>query len=326
MSSAKKISNTTIDTALKWLVKLESPSLSDSDKEAFYEWLNTSYEHQAAYIHAEKIWLKGKALEKIPSASKEKKLNFALGPLVSSVSIASFFAIVLFAFLNLNMFRKEVNHVNYETGIGQQRELELSDGTVIKLNTSTIIDVALDGAAARVLSLKQGEVYLDVAHDKTRPFVVKTEDGLVVVLGTRFSVNKSAGHTTVTVEEGRVGLLPDEAKWKKQTIDVELKANQQMDLAHGKTILEVDPGKTLSWREGKLHFSGELLQDVVRQFNRYFQKQIVVGNESLKNRRVVAVIPLNDGFDSAISLLEESLNLRSKNLIHENKVMLLPKD
>lgn len=95
----------------------------------------------------------------------------------------------------------------YATGMGEQRSLALADGSTIELNVRTKIRVRLT-ADRRTVDLLEGQALFHVAKDKTRPFIVQSDDTKVRAIGTEFDVYRRRTGITVTVIEGRVAVLP----------------------------------------------------------------------------------------------------------------------
>jgi transmembrane sensor len=93
------------------------------------------------------------------------------------------------------------------TGIGEQRQLVLEDGTRVFLNTDTRLVVKYTEAARRV-ELRQGEALFNVAKKSDWPFVVVAGDREVRALGTSFVVRKQDEELAVMLVEGKVVVSP----------------------------------------------------------------------------------------------------------------------
>ena len=95
---------------------------------------------------------------------------------------------------------------------GKEFSLRLSDGTQVWLNSeSSLVFPVRFGDEPREVTVT-GEAYFDVAHDEAHPFVVKTENLSVRVLGTAFNVRAHAADplTEVVLERGSVRLQTPE--------------------------------------------------------------------------------------------------------------------
>lgn len=302
--------------AIEWLAHLQSPDLSDAQEEAFFAWLDESPLHQAAYVKSEALWEKGEILEKVTPRDEQK----------ISTSIASWFAfdfpsmpavaasvLVLFCGLGLFQYFQPASETGtYRTALGQQQEIILSDGSKLLLNTNTRIEVDFR-RDQRVVRLTQGEVFFDIEKSQGRPFDVVTSSGTVRVLGTQFTVFDTQEKTIVTVVEGRVGLSAAHAVNDKFSADITLTENQQLSIeeaAEGMQAQQVNASIETAWRKQKLIYHGARLKDVIRDINRYYDSQLVLGNPELAEKEVVAVLQLGD-FSTTLTSLKISLDLRS---------------
>lgn len=97
------------------------------------------------------------------------------------------------------------------TATGERRETVLADGTRLMLNTASAIDLRYS-AAERLIVLRAGEILVHSAPDAAgRPLRVRTQEGTVRAIGTRFTVRQQEGRTFVAVLEGLVELSPARA-------------------------------------------------------------------------------------------------------------------
>ena len=188
------------------------------------------------------------------------------------------------------------------TRIGEQRTIELDDGSVVTLNTAGQLVVDYSGPTRRIL-LERGEAYFEVAEVPARPFTVDLGLRSVTAVGTEFSVRKDPQHYQVAVIEGAVaiGEFADgaaqhrlEAGWVAE-VDVqrnELKAFQpdSMDRYAG-------------WRNGMVSFSREPLYQVVQELNRYTRKKILIEDSAVMDLSVYIIVDVNE-IDAALEGLE----------------------
>nr|WP_315250286.1 FecR domain-containing protein [uncultured Duganella sp.] len=96
------------------------------------------------------------------------------------------------------------------TGVGQQRGVTLADGTLIRLNTDSAMDIRFD-QDERLVVLRRGEILVETGHAAeyaARPLTVLTEHGRMRALGTRFVVRLHGDQTRIAVQEGAVEILP----------------------------------------------------------------------------------------------------------------------
>jgi transmembrane sensor len=111
------------------------------------------------------------------------------------------------------LFSEEL--VAMQTKAGEHRLVVLPDSTHVWLNASSIIRYPKAFTDSRRKVYLEGEAFLDVTTDPSRPFTVESGDTEIKVLGTSFNVNARADMpVTVTVVTGKVqfGPLSDQGR------------------------------------------------------------------------------------------------------------------
>jgi transmembrane sensor len=202
---------------------------------------------------------------------------------------------------------------DFETATGEQRTFELEDGSVVSLNTHSRVTVRL-GAHAREVRLVRGEALFHVAHDASRPFLVATDDAVVQAVGTQFDVYRRDDGTVVAVLEGRVNVTPagDPAGGaaapgggsKPAAAPRRLDASQEARVNHAGSvsIREVNNvSDTVAWRERRLIFRDQTLEQIVGEFNRYRATPIRLA-DSVAERVYTGVFDADDA-DSLLQVL-----------------------
>lgn len=148
---------------------------------------------------------------------------------------------------------------------GRQFELTLPDGTRVWLNSASSIRYPIVFASDTRHVAVTGEVFLDVAKDKRKPFSINvSEKNKVDVLGTQLNINayKDEPDITTTLLEGSVKvqgiiLKPGQQAQMKQTGNVQLLENVDLD-------------RVMAWKNGLFNFNGTDLQSAMRQLERWY--------------------------------------------------------
>jgi transmembrane sensor len=216
----------------------------------------------------------------------------------------------------------------YTTDFGGLSRIVLDDGSIINLNTNSMIRVQLT-AELRHIVLERGEALFKVARDKTRPFDVEAGSTIVRAVGTEFSVRVREASETgggglkdveVLVKEGRVAIDPP--KGEKPLERVTALPASTSTLSAGEAVVinsrrvqvqkvaEADVDRKLSWTEGRLWFERQTLKDVVAEFNRYNRRQMVIADPSIENLRIGGGFEATDP-ESFIAALERTLGVRA---------------
>lgn len=148
----------------------------------------------------------------------------------------------------------------------------LSDGSKVWLNagSSVTYSVAFVGTERKVAV--SGEAYFEVAKDELKPFIVKTDDIEVRVLGTHFNVNGFEDD----VPGVQVTLLEGSVKVDKGTTNRLLKPGQQAVVNTDIEVTDdVDLDLVMAWKNGFFQFSNASLQTVMQQISRWYDVDVV---------------------------------------------------
>lgn len=194
---------------------------------------------------------------------------------------------------------------DYRTAPGERRRLQLAQGASVELNTRTSIAMREDGRGP-CFELIAGEAAIEVASD--RPVIVRAGGGEAAASAGNFTVRLVDDGVQVTCLTGRVGVAAAGR-------NIDLRAAQRASYGDGAApIVEaVDANTAEAWREGRIIFSGERLDAVVAELNRYRSGRIIVTNAELGRIPVNAVFMV-DRMDRAVSQLSGFTDARVTNL------------
>ena len=178
----------------------------------------------------------------------------------------------------------------YSTAIGEQRVLELADGSIVHLNTDSRLRVRYT-QASRSLRLLSGQALFKVKRDAVRPFLVRSGDAVIRAVGTQFDVYRRPADTQVAVLEGAVQILRDrhdnQLEISTSNINPDAQSSSNASLANatqrlnageaaavaadGKVMKRepLDAIRTTAWRQRRLVFREDTLGDIAAEFNRY---------------------------------------------------------
>lgn len=182
----------------------------------------------------------------------------------------------------------------YVTGVGEQRTVKLADGSVLALNTASVVEVAYS-AGRRDIRLLQGQALFDVAHNPQRPFVVTAADRKVTALGTRFDVRLDGPAMKVVLVEGRVKVEPLRPAGLDRIAPVlarrTLEAGEALvaDPREGVEIAVADTEQATSWRRGQVVFRDDTIGAAVAEMNRYSDTQLVVDDPRIAALKISGV-------------------------------------
>lgn len=192
----------------------------------------------------------------------------------------------------------------FSTKRGQQVEVPLPDGTRLRLDTATRVEVAYY-RQRREVRLADGQAVFAVQADAGRPFHVLAGPMRVTVVGTRFSVRHTPGipgdaGVHVAVEEGKVRVAraagPAGGAPASGAVGepVTLVAGQQIssDAEGGLTpVSAVNHAGIAPWRDYRVSFDNARLDRALAELGRYADLKIIIRDPA------VAALPITGVFD-----------------------------
>ncbi len=187
---------------------------------------------------------------------------------------------------------------------GKRARLLLSDGTSISMNSGSRLIYRTEMRGKRREVYLNGEAFLDVARDESRPFIVKTDRLDVSVLGTSFNVKAYPYEEkqSVVLVSGKVSVLGD-------MLDRDyVMAPDQMfsysSLNCDVSIDTVNPEDYICWKSDLLNLDSDSLQNVLMQLTRRYNVDFVYDN-ALRDISMTGKLDLSDGLEAAL----ESISL-----------------
>ena len=151
-----------------------------------------------------------------------------------------------------------------------------------------------------------GEAYLEVAHDAENPFVVKTNDMDICVLGTTFNVNAYPEHADVvtTLAEGKVQV----AGVASQAVLVP--GEQAIASPEGMEVRKVDVQAYTSWKDGVFVFRSMPLEEIMEQVYRWYGVEAVFFNESVRTETFTGIINRSMSAEEFFRVIEKVVDVR----------------
>jgi transmembrane sensor len=310
--------------AAVWVARLHGPDRSPQMERECLAWQARSAEHREAFERCTETW------QDVPNVSVANAYAAASGSGAASgarrrwsLSWAGAGALaVVIAGTGLLVQQLRDPGV-YSTGVGEQHQVLLADGTRMSLNTGTRVRVDL-GAERRSVKVEGGEALFEVGKDPRRPFVVRVAGSEVEALGTTFAVrftpddSQPSQTLTVTLIEGQVAVRPlvggGAGGVPAASHAVRLQAGERVRLsaavaASAETSPRVDRPNidaVMAWQRSEAVFDDAALADAVAEMNRYTRTPIVLLDASaLADLRVSGLYRTSDsaGFARAVAAL-----------------------
>ncbi len=191
----------------------------------------------------------------------------------------------------------------YGTIVGEQRAIELTDGSIIHLNTQSRVRVAFT-QESRDVYLSEGQAIFKVKHDAMRPFRVHVGEAVIQAIGTQFDVRRLADRTNVAVIDGLVQIIARPVEDSDPAALAHLPASTRIPAGEEASIVidgRITPHQTVdavevnAWQQRRLIFRKNTLAEIVAEFNRYNRKpQLRVEGAALQARRFSGVFDADD--------------------------------
>ncbi|MGB1352219.1 MAG: FecR family protein [Luminiphilus sp.] len=320
-----------------WIAAIER-GLTKEEESELDSWLSRSTANYQLFMELAQLWDNMEVLNRLsdlfpePQSEERYPSNRVLS--VSAVAASVVVGILLFVTLQTQGIRNPAlqdnvlvaNELSYDTAIGDHATFELSDGSIISLNTNSHVRVNYT-ASERLLMLDRGEVHVKVAHDSDRPLSVAVGNKVVRAVGTEFNVEITQDASIeLVVTDGVVmvgvldasdeGASSDTPKLLPQSSTIVGAGEQVLISANGQNTDSIKPESIerdeiavkLSWREGNLIFRGESLEEAVYEVGRYTAVEFVFLDEETREVRVAGLFKAGD-VEGLLAALRNHFNI-----------------
>jgi transmembrane sensor len=208
-----------------------------------------------------------------------------------------------------------------ETPNGGQYQVILPDGTKVWLNAASVLKFpsSFAGLKERRVDLS-GEGYFEVSHNAKQPFIVKSRQQEVLVLGTHFNITSYTGETTITtllkgaVMVRRSGKIANPLEGEDFAV---LKPGEQSELKEKITISPADLEMATAWKDGLFIFNKTKLQNILMQLSRWYNVHVDYSDVP-KDRALSGAIKRESNLSSVLKMLYETSRINF--IIEDNTI------
>ncbi|WP_180335665.1 FecR family protein [Labilibaculum filiforme] len=238
--------------------------------------------------------------ERIALAQKDTVLQFSkTKAMVNSGKIT-------YSLYDSELSRNEYHKINVPRN--GEYYVVLPDGTKAWVNSASSIGFYSQFSANKRIIELQGEAYFEVEKDSLRPFIVRTTNMDVRVLGTHFNVKAYADedYTYTTLSEGKVQLTMGEKR-------ANMIPNQQivLDNLTGKyEAKQVDASIYTAWKDGKFIFRDEPLENIMSCLSRWYDIEVFYPNQDIKKELFSMRVNRYEDIDALLKKMEKTGALR----------------
>lgn len=307
-----KILNMEIDRYI--LEKFFMNEADASEISAIEAWLNedeaNKNEFQKAYdrfvlttLTVSKMELKAE-MTRMQTASKARRIR-RIAVYAASVAAALILGVLLNWHFNDGLsLSGSPQMLALSTDPGQRANVTLPDGTVVKLNSGSVLEYPTVFSRKERRVKINGEAMFDVAKDADKPFIVETFAYDVKVLGTKFNIiaEEQTGDFSTALLEGRVSILD-----KTETAVAELRPDQIATLVDGRLhkVQSENLASQYRWTEGIVNCGGLTFTEALKKFEKTFGVDIRIEKTNIPDKKIRYMkVYVSDGPAAALELLQ----------------------
>lgn len=295
-----------VDQAIEWLVRMRFSQPTARTEQRFRHWLQ---QHPHNIVAWQRVEAMSDELTGLPRELSRRTLDNSqrqrLGRRDTLKLLAVLSAAGGLAWTSREQLGLPALMADTRTATGEQRQFDTEDGSHIRLNTDSAIDLHFD-AHQRLLTLVHGEMSLSAGQD-SRPLLVKTRDGLLGAAGARLLVRERADGTLLAVRQGEVSLYPGAAP-DNAPPHLARAGDALLFTAQGQLRRPDLHGDPWAWSEGVLSVQRMPLGEFVAEVSRY-RPGLIRCADAVAGLKVSGTYQLADT-DQILALIAQALPVR----------------
>ena len=285
------------------LHKVFDGEASEEELSAVYRWTNENEANKALYLKERVLYDSiGLNLDEREIRQRERKKDWSFFRLAFVAAAACALIVVSLSFVQ-KVVRNELPMVqSVSTGPGQSAEIMLPDGSTVYLNSLSTLTYPSDfHDKARVVTLK-GEGFFEVTRSG-RKFIVKTQYGEILVMGTKFNVEAYDDGEFVT------SLLSGSVQVTCLDTSLVLEPNEMVFLQDGRLMRQsIVDHSHLRWREGLICFFDESFLDIAKTLERTYGYDFVFRSDRKYRTRFSGKFYRNDNVTNILRILQTAID------------------
>lgn len=296
-------------------------TLTPEEKQAFYTWVNASPENKKLFFETKALYEACRFRDSTVDIEESWKrlLRKRVHPYSNRYKIVRYAAAIFIAVLVTSAFflsrpQKRpipMPAVQYISGDALQADIVLlPDGTQVSVGEKTRFWYASDYGQSKRTVFLEGEAYFDVVKDKTKPFIVKTQEQDIEVLGTQFNVcaYQEDSLVTTTLVEGSVRLTS-----RHNNQPVLLKPGEQIvynRATHTGRINQVNTRQVTAWTSGYYYFHRQTLDVILGRLEHIYGVHFTIQSEELNKRSFTGTFYKGQSLESILEIINLSIPIR----------------
>ncbi|SMC56617.1 FecR family protein [Pedobacter africanus] len=210
------------------------------------------------------------------------------------------------------------------TPAGGTYQVILPDGSKVWLNSGSSLKFpqVFRGGERRVELT--GEAYFEVAKNKEHPFIVKSPNQQVTVLGTHFNISayENDNLTRTTLLEGAVRVVLDDLQKRNDDSGYTVLSPGEQAVSNGRNldVKNADLDEAVSWKNGYFRFNDEKLNSVMQKIARWYNIEVIYKDKPTEEG-FTGTISRASNISEVLSMLERTKTVRFE--IEGRRVMVM---
>lgn len=204
-----------------------------------------------------------------------------------------------------NQFIQQEETVASASFSGKQH-IQLPDGSTVLLNENS--ELSYSGAFGREVRevTLNGEGYFDIKHDRSRPFIVRSNGVKTTVLGTVFNIKAYDGQpeVVVTVTRGKVAVGNNEQVLDEILPDEQLAVNTRTNEVK-KTSIQAE--QELKWKDEFLVLNNVTMEEAATIIGKRFDVEVIITNPGLRQQQVTGAFLEQEGLRHIVSMVSRTM-------------------
>jgi len=297
---------------IELLLKYIEGNATDQEKVAITNWLDADPDNMREFLALRKlqdisIWQftsTSEATQKHPNKLSIRRVKTIY---LEAIKIAAVLLVAILVSRYILPESKSAKPVVMQTlhvPAGQRAEITLEDGTKVWLNANTTMSFP-NQFTDQVREVRlDGEGFFEVATNKVRPFIVKTEKYDVKVWGTKFNLlaYSGKGMFETSLLEGSVEVLRSGG-----SNGIMLKPNEHIFQENNQLVrASINHMNYFLWKEVIISFNDETFPALVSKLELYFDLKINVKNDKVLSYRCTGKFRTKDGVEHILKVLQLS--------------------
>jgi len=312
------------------LLKIITGEASVREKEDYYKFLTQNKEEEELFFQTQSLWFKTNSqnqlshefvvaeyedfLKRVDAQEQKHIIGRSIqfrkyaAILVTAVLVGGIGGYMSHQLINKPAALADSGVQKFSSAKGSIARLELSDGTMISLNSGSEMIFSQSSTGERKVKLV-GEAYFEVKHNALKPFVVEVEDLKIRDLGTIFNLRGYPEDKTIetTLLEGKAEIMNDanktmmvlapgdHAEYTKRSKNISLSA-MNLELVTG-------------WKDGKFVFRDKRLEDICAELQNWYDVKFEITNPDYRNFKYSGTIKHSTTVAYVLKMLKFTTNI-----------------